>query len=91
MQQTSTLQAEIICFFKTLVLTRLHKVVTRKLYSKPLLIRINWRERSSGLMKQKIALKDKKKLRKQMNGTFNNISSADGKKKHSAISSSVRS
>jgi hypothetical protein len=30
-------------------------------YSKPLLIQINWGERSSGLMKQKIALKDKKK------------------------------
>jgi hypothetical protein len=31
-------------------------------YSKPMLIQINWRKRSSGLMKQKIALKDKKNL-----------------------------
>jgi hypothetical protein len=31
-------------------------------------------------MKQKIALKDKKKLRKQMSGKFNNIGSADENK-----------
>jgi hypothetical protein len=33
-------------------------------------------ERSSGLVKQKAALKDKKELRTQMNGKFNDISSA---------------
>jgi hypothetical protein len=37
---------------------------------------LGW-ERSFGLMKQKIALKDKKKLRKQINGEFNNIGSVD--------------
>jgi hypothetical protein len=31
-------------------------------------------------MKQKIALKDKKYLRKQINGKFNNIDSADENK-----------
>jgi hypothetical protein len=31
-------------------------------------------------MKQKIALKDKKNLRKQINGKFNNIGSADENK-----------
>jgi hypothetical protein len=31
-------------------------------------------------MKQKMALKDKKKLRKQINGKFNNIGSADENK-----------
>jgi hypothetical protein len=34
-------------------------------------------EKSSGLMKQNIVLKDKKKLRKQINGKFNNIGGAD--------------
>jgi hypothetical protein len=33
-------------------------------------------------MKQNIALKDKESLRKQINGTFNNISSTDGSKYH---------
>jgi hypothetical protein len=31
-------------------------------------------------MKQKIALKDKKELRKEINGKFNNIGSADENK-----------
>jgi hypothetical protein len=31
-------------------------------------------------MKQKIALKDEKKLRKQINGKFNNVGSADANK-----------
>jgi hypothetical protein len=31
-------------------------------------------------MKQKIALKDKKELRKQINGKFNNVGSADENK-----------
>jgi hypothetical protein len=44
-------------------------------YSKSSLIRINWGW-SSGLINQKIALKDKK-LIKQINGKFNNISGAD--------------
>jgi hypothetical protein len=35
---------------------------------------------ASGLMKQKMALKDKTKLRKQMNGKCNKISSADENK-----------
>jgi hypothetical protein len=34
-------------------------------------------ERSSGLVKQKVALKDRKKLRTEITGNFNNISSAD--------------
>jgi hypothetical protein len=37
--------------------------------------------RQSELMKQKIALKYNKKLRKQINGEFNNIVSADKNKK----------
>jgi hypothetical protein len=47
-------------------------------YSKPSLILVNWRrgERSSVLTKQMIALK----LRKQINGECNNVSSADEKK-----------
>jgi hypothetical protein len=48
---------------------------------KPSPIQINWGERSSGLMKQKIALKTKK----QINGKLNNIGSA------AVISSPVRS
>jgi hypothetical protein len=36
--------------------------------------------RSSGLTKQKIALKDKTRLRKQTNGNFNNIRNADENK-----------
>jgi hypothetical protein len=40
------------------------------MYSKPSLIQINWGERSSGLVKQKLALK----------GKFNDIGSADGEK-----------
>jgi hypothetical protein len=45
-------------------------------YSKPSRIWIKWGERSSRLMKQKIALKDKKKLRKQINGKYNNTGGA---------------
>jgi hypothetical protein len=37
-------------------------------------------ERASGLVKQKVALKGKKKLRTQINGIFNDISSADENK-----------
>jgi hypothetical protein len=52
-------------------------------YSKPSLIWINWRERSSGLVKQEIALKDtRKNLRTQINGKFNDICSADENKKN---------
>jgi hypothetical protein len=51
------------------------------LYSKPSLIQINWGERSSGLVSQKIALKDKKKkLRTQIKGKFNDVGSADENK-----------
>jgi hypothetical protein len=38
------------------------------------------RERSSGLMKQQIVLKDEAKLRKQINGICNNIGNADENK-----------
>jgi hypothetical protein len=47
-------------------------------YSKPSLIRINGGE-SSGLMKQKVALKEKK-LRTQIIGKFNYVSSAEENK-----------
>jgi hypothetical protein len=50
--------------------------------------------RSSGLIKQKVALKYKRKLRKQINGKFNNTGSADENKYKSiqaGISSSARS
>lgn len=50
-------------------------------YSKPLLIHINRGEWLSGLMKQKVALRDKKKnLDKEVNGKFNNIGIADESK-----------
>jgi hypothetical protein len=49
------------------------------MYSKPLLIRSNWGERSSRLVQQKVALKNKK-LTPQINGKFNDISSADENK-----------
>jgi hypothetical protein len=48
-------------------------------YSKQSLIRVHWKERPSGLMKQKVALKGKK-LRTQINGKFHDISSTDENK-----------
>jgi hypothetical protein len=42
-------------------------------------------------MKEEIALKDKKKLRKQINVKFNNVGNADEKNNTAVISSSVRS
>jgi hypothetical protein len=52
----------------------------RNKYSKPSLIRINWGEGPSRLVKQKIALKNKK-LRTPTNGTFNDVGSTDKHKK----------
>jgi hypothetical protein len=68
------------------------------MYSKPSIFRINGEEviqinRKSGLMEQKIALKEIK-LKKQINGRLNNIGSADERKYKNitaAISSTVRS
>jgi hypothetical protein len=48
-------------------------------YSNTSIIWINW-GRSSGLEKQKVALKDKRKLRTKINGKCNDISSADENK-----------
>jgi hypothetical protein len=38
-------------------------------------------ERSSGLVKQKVALKEKENLGKKVNGKFDDVSSADENKK----------
>jgi hypothetical protein len=48
-------------------------------YSNISIIQINW-GKSSGVVKRKIALKGKRKLRKQINGKFNDINSADENK-----------
>jgi hypothetical protein len=49
-------------------------------YNKHSLIWIKLRGRSSGIMKQKLALKDEKKLRKQITIKCNNIGNADENK-----------
>jgi hypothetical protein len=60
---------------------KIHSVTRiRQQYSNPSLILSKWEERSSGLVKQKVALKDRKKLRTQINEKFNDISSADENK-----------
>jgi hypothetical protein len=52
-------------------------------------MRINWGERSSGLVTQNIALKDKKKLGTQINGKLNNIGSAEKINKKTSLSFKV--